>query len=903
MYEKYSVFSFRISFINRKTMEFITFIIGCSLIIGRIDALYLNFNNRTNYYECPSGCFQNEFLVSNVYCENLKCGYQLSNTVKATILSYCDADCDYNSIYNTYDLPSSFTHIQNSKSSSGNTLSPFPFYIFSYNVFISFKYFITDYSKFISKQYFEFKFYNTISFFSKFLILSNFLQLSSSQGCINVPISLNELERCEGNYCYFSQQVVLNIPVLSNIQSCLELISPDGITPPVYLKLKISQASYHQAVSYDYFTDDPYIDYKTWCSCRTGTGPSASCPQCPGGPVAPGPDNNVLCKVAELTSKQAKGCFTDGYICYSLKFQGSYRYKIYRLHEVMNPYIDLNVYILNETTNITNTYEFEYRGNPVFYHNHSLPINITLVSDTVKPPITGVDFVVLDVSAPSDFYLMSHGDVNSQNDYNARKLGWFKPSHDKRISNDLASHIDFSLPSNFNCNDNSFTLHPSFLHVGSFLTENRAKLASRIAPGSYINDETVKFPTTNYGSTPIHLREYDSYLSEGWMFVDYDNGIGIVGLDINGQPLSSGEQEMLVNQNLETNMGIYPPGYWYPYIWGTNGLIDCGGNDTDYVGEGALIVVLLSGMRNVTIGNITTLETVYGVCTWQGYSNLCPTYTPGYNGWFKTCVNVSFQATAYPSMAFSNFTFDAINGFQTIVAETVQINSLKEAIFTTSNGILTTIVEFKGFKIRFDDRNVKPLINFMESNNKGELKVNAQSTTIAGSCYLSSSEPIGLLIAQSIDLTMNPRDTFFSFTASAYRGSATFLINCGKSSAKLSISVDYDIVPKPQPDPNPRKGESGGEFRENGDSWFDKLWKSLIGPFGGVGTALDIFVSILIWVAVIIGCIILLIILYYIFKFLYMVFCKIWKLSKGFFNFVKNIRNKNSKANTKLHQY
>jgi hypothetical protein len=496
--------------------------------------------------------------------------------------------------------------------------------------------------------------------------------------------------------------------------------------------------------------------------------------------------------------------------------------------------------------------------------------------------LTGFDFAVIDLSSPSDFYLLSDGEVNSQNDYHAQKLGWFKSDFERQIDESIRSFITYSLPggNRFSCLKNQITLMPSFLSTSGFLQENTIKLSSHIAPGSFINDEDLWINLSEVGAIPDHTITDYYYLDQGWMIISENSYPNFIGITAQGFVVPAFENELLCPNMgpIMTNNGLYPNGTCFQY---TDTLIytqyTCGGNYTGNPVSGNLRIFMMYNLFNISVNGTTVLSPTYGVCL-SFYAPMCPSYTPAYSsanfngGSYTWCTNITFQAYSYPSLLWSTFSFDPINGFQT----TYNISSsetAKSIVINSHNGVLDLSLEFRNFSVNFIDTNVKPIINFVTVKNDGSLIINAQSTTVAGSCY-ASTVPAGILIAQPIDLTLTPRDNHFRFTIAQYKGNIEVIVACYKLSAKMNITVDYDIRPNPVPLPPPIEGGSGGEFVEEGDSIFDKLQKALLGPWS-VGSSLDKFVSVIWWVVAIIACIIGLLLIYYIFRFLWVVICKL----------------------------
>jgi hypothetical protein len=96
-------------------------------------------------------------------------------------------------------------------------------------------------------------------------------QAGNFPSCIAVPISLGNITSCTGTICYLNQVVNIAIPLIPGAAACLEFISPDGISPVQRMNVTLNRANFLFAPDTGYWTDDPFFDVKTKCSCPPAT--------------------------------------------------------------------------------------------------------------------------------------------------------------------------------------------------------------------------------------------------------------------------------------------------------------------------------------------------------------------------------------------------------------------------------------------------------------------------------------------------------------------------------------------------------------------------------------------------------------------------------------------------------
>jgi len=692
--------------------------------------------------------------------------------------------------------------------------------------------------------------------------------------CYNIPVSLSDFEYCSNGTCYFSQQVALSIPAAPGSTSCLQLVSPDATSDPIDVAFTVSDSYFYYTPDYIYHTDDPRIDIKTFCSCPSGS--SATCPSC--GPSDPVGDA-FICLSGTHTASDCPGSWFGqlGRWCAKWGFNGENRFRIYKF--LPNPTFNMNIQavISDPVTNTSTEYLYNYQGNPVFYANTTVPINVTLVSSTVTPIISNVDYALIDMVRQWDFYVLESDAVNSQDTYDSTKIGWFKSSTDHLIdAASLASRAEAFFPKNTSCNNDYVYTNTNFLSTTDYLNNHQNKLASYRMPNSLLIDNDMKINPSEKNFTINHNIEPYYYLNEGWIFMDQYGITHFLGVDANGQLVP-----IVDKQVTSSSIG------WNMLILTQDGIQNVTGSAWRQTMVFQLYQDTSTDPASTDYVNIyfMTNGSVYGLCTQTAH------YTVGGISQTVNCINITFTALDFPSMQRSLFYFDG--EFRKSPLPVAKI--LTPGIYSmSSNGVINLLIEFRNFTVRFDSTSVKPVITGFSSSSTGWFTLTAQSVTVGGTCFISS-DPAGLIIAQPISLGVTPLNYNMTFNANKYSGPVTIDLRCYKADTRQTYIVDFDITPPPINITNPDvESDNGGPLIKKFDNAAKTLWDALKDLWSPSASILDRFMSILWWVILIACCIVAIIILYYLIRFIIKVWCfmsknlnfKFWK-GKGYKPIIK----------------
>jgi len=625
-----------------------------------------------------------------------------------------------------------------------------------------------------------------------------------SQDCTTIPVSLSNLQSCTNGQCLFSQVATLALPLGDSNEACLSFTSPDGSGNLLTLNISIIRSHFQWVADYVYYTDNIQVDGRGYCSCPGSISHDyVNCPTCL---ALPKFIDTVLCSTGVHNDGSCTlSAFGGGTWCSRVGLRGRNRFKIIHFQPIIKPSVTMSIQMSyidgTNGANVTNpdtiVYGLEYDGTVTYFTDPSVPFNITVLSNTGVASFIP-EFAVFDNHDTSNFYLLDNSIVNSLNEYNTDKIGWYKTDQKNKVSSSLGNEITTRL---INCVNDEFSFNFPWSITNDILTNNKINLASTISPGAMLLDPDYR--TTNLpNSNPDHVIDPYSTVINGWEIVGVDGWPTPIGwindpfdkLAFSPQPFSNTFEIVVPNctvhftvisatSNGSVLTGYYPPNYpgvikaynipfLNPYPNNVTGADD--ETDRDASGITLLYTADLYGKAQ--------LDYPTAICT--------PMFTGDTNNLCDlNCVNPSFSAYQWPSFAPTQFT--VING--TFHSDQLTESSLpNQSIMTTemTSGVLNMIVTFNNMSIKFTDTTIKPRI--LSTNAQGaDLSVQVQSLTVAGTCY-ASTVPNWLMVTQPVTVTVSPITLMFTMSVPAYYGNLSVIIQCYKNSATASVNTSFN---------------------------------------------------------------------------------------------------------------
>jgi hypothetical protein len=708
---------------------------------------------------------------------------------------------------------------------------------------------------------------------------TSFSSSSSGNNCVTIPISLSNLTSCANGACLFTQQASLAIPATEGSQACIEFISPDGQSPPITLNVSLTHAHYNWLFDYSYFTDSVVIWKELSCDCSLTS--SRDCSNCP----ASVPRGSIV--QCDHGTSSSSGCVIPGAKnwCSRVGYEGYSRFKILHSNKVTNKDFGM-IATIND-----NFWLIEYDGITQSYNNANHSIGLTVLTDTSTPTFTP-EFVVFDQYDMSDFYLMDSGSVNSIDDFNPFKLGWFKAGEDIELSEQFTQeNLAITV---LDCGSNKFEVTSTFVDPTKLLANSVSKLASSVVPRSILEDRQWA-PWTSGQYVPNHEVDSDVTLKQGFILSDANNNPIFIGLD--------------KNNKIQPNAAPW--------------------NDITAIPRGALnytTIVALSGniihFSSDSFSMVRTLPIYYDDVN-DGllhFLQLFHVVKAGQNEYFvcqgamnnQSCNNFKFSAIGWPFLTTYNYTYEYGQFYQTPFGNNHNISD-SMLVTHSNNGIINFLVTFTNLSIQFDTTPVSPVITSVTQDDVN-IKVKAYSATVGGDCYFAS-QPAGVVITQPLTLSVTPQDYLFRINSPNVDGIVDFQIRCYSKQATARTKVVLNQVQN-QSDINYISVDQSNST--------DSSWGGLNIDFGGLDKALDDFFGtswdwdkifkILIYIAI--GIVALLVIIYVIIPLLYTIMVRFsmtykltrflpsigrkdyWKTPQSKTNqLVLNRLSKNSKAN------
>jgi len=571
---------------------------------------------------------------------------------------------------------------------------------------------------------------------------------SSSGGTCNaVPVSLSDLQLCNGNTCYFSQQVAAAIPLQDGASLCMDFVSPDDKDFKFSVTIDVLHAHYRWDMDYSYYTDAPYVSTLGYCSCSLFDSYDCSI----NGVTKPTGDvtfcNQGYHDGSTCTGGKAAAIASDkSYKVYNA-LTGKNRFKVIKFKPIVTLDLGLAISITNTTTSFV-----EYDGTiqqAILSNNR---INFTVVSDTNQVSFTP-EFVVYDHHAPTDFYMFSSSEVNGLNEYSTGKLGWYKTDQAIKTQQGIQSMITTKVK---DCSKNVIeTIYP-WLKPIDFLYANRDKISAAMAPGAYLFDSQFNADPSDKKTVPNHILTPYNYLRDGWIVTDVTGNPVFVGMTDGGQIVPIPTQALTsVGLTVQTNKGLQTQDNWLKSSF-------------------LIYDKLTSAQKYVEIVTLAADQYSYGVCLYDVPSTV------------RTCQNITFQTTGWPTLEPTLYKFTDHFYESPLIAN----SSVNPILYTEmTSGVANVLVQFFNLSVSFESSTIQPRINSISFDQAANtVTINAQSVTTGGVCYVYST-PTNFIITQSIALTVAAKDYVYDIESLVYLGNVDIGVRCQKNLATKSVQV------------------------------------------------------------------------------------------------------------------
>jgi len=480
------------------------------------------------------------------------------------------------------------------------------------------------------------------------------------------------------------------------------------------------------------------------------------------------------------------------------------------------------------------TFQVDYQGELLEYADDTTIFNITIVSDTIDVVKPG-DFVVFDKASSTDFYILPSTDVNAIDQFDPRKIGWFKPGLPTKVEPTLGNQIAIKLT---DCDDAHIKLTYPWIKISDFLHGRSTFLSQSIAPGSILLDTDFIHDPSDAGLEPNHHTTPYVYLKDGWILMSPASELIFFGITPSDHFIPSSFSTPAVNRTVLTNSGIITADNWEF----RTALIN--------TGSGSTTIALLNSPD----------DAYWGVC--MSTTNF-------------TCVNQSITAMVWPEMVLQTIYFDGT--FKKLHPSLNHNSSTIGLLESTQSGVYNILVEFRDLQIQFETTTVKAKISKIEPGLTG-INITARSITTPGLCYIYT-EPAGIVSAQSIVLGLIDNTNFFPYTTPLFTGNVTVGIRCHKNVVTQKIAVSYDSLISEQPTVTVDT-ETEWHHTLNPGNWLSSIGETLGGvgswlgdAFGATGKSIKWWQHLLMWLEIVVFVILSVVVLYFIIKFvLYLYF-------------------------------
>jgi hypothetical protein len=665
--------------------------------------------------------------------------------------------------------------------------------------------------------------------------------------CNAVPISLSDLNNCENNVCSFTQTANVAIPISQGSSACLQFFSPDGLTPDTILNITVDHANYIYRFDYNYYTDDPATDVEGFCGCPGGT--TTNCDMSQGGVAY---RDIVFCKtsVHKSDSCPLTAIFgTPGTWMARLGFGIRKRYKVLK----MNGNYNYNIGVVFGSKELE--WALEYSGS-VIGTSDNPNFNVTVISDTTKSLFKS-DFIVFDISNPTDYWFFDSDQVNSLTAFDIGKIGWIRAGFpggtpvNKMINPNIMDFIGIGLS---DCNRNTFYYNANWLIMGTFLNNAKNRLSHNTLPGSYIIDSDWDPHQPLEKSDPTRDIQPYYYMQDGWIFLDAFDQIKFFGLNVDdylvpppkygySSSISISGNAMWTTDSVRLNLDTATdPNHnklqLSDTLWSEEVSVDDVETNINYDFVTWKINPSRLGLLNGTLYG--------GYCfkTGSSYTYICGTNPDG------TKAKIEWYAYSWPSMRKSLMSYDW-NGDLMETEKPLKEVPESKLIVPINNGVLNVQVRFVNFSIHFTNTVIRPKMNSLTFDD-GIFTLVALSQTVSGDCMIASN-PAGVITAQKISLTVSPIEYKFHIAVETFNGDVFLQLQCYQFQNSLKVMVKYNNT-----------------YNESlGGSWLDQISGRNIN-WGSDTT--ENFLSIFIIIGAVLGVLVLIFVIIKIFR---------WKNSKS----------------------
>jgi len=639
---------------------------------------------------------------------------------------------------------------------------------------------------------------------------------AQAQTCNAIPIALGNITSCSGNVCYLNQVVNFAIPTAPGSSVCLMFVSPDGISPVQYLNLTVDYSDFVFNPDFQYYTDDPRVTPPAKCICPPGA--QATIQTCQWNVYNNYPSANKSGTIWMSGNNPGVNC-PGSYIgltathCCSIGFEMAKRFKI--LHFPQNPTKQFQLTTsFNSTINGTNTWNswsMQYKGIPAYSTSPTGMINTTIISDT-STYSSFWEFLLFDIQANTDYYMLTSSDVNGIDGWDPHKIGYIrvdsygKATFAPNLQNNIGVIVD-------DCLNNIFRYNFPWHNTQDMLDQRKRYTSENVWPQSIFVDPefyyAAPFTTQSYvKEEPQHSVFPYYYIRDGWLLMN--NGPPFIGLTDQGTltPAQTGlgfPSSDPMFQNVSSNCGYYNLTNVNNNIGWTNiYYYDVGTN------QPALMQLWSWGGGWVTPPYNASTNICYAICTFKigGTTSLY-----AING---GCKDINMTAYAWPSMQPAIFTFNNTGFWQTPSGYTPPLSATK-LYGPVNNGVINVQMQFNNLEIQFSNSMIQPKITSVGTDNISGLWVTAQSVTVGGVCYISTNPP-GVIITQPITLGVSLSNYSYNFNQAQYTGVLGLVIECAAQLATTTLLVNYNLSPNSsnfQNATNPNQGK---------DWWFPGDW-------------------------------------------------------------------------------
>ncbi|EFC37664.1 hypothetical protein NAEGRDRAFT_81886 [Naegleria gruberi] len=595
------------------------------------------------------------------------------------------------------------------------------------------------------------------------LILSCLLVSISSthqQDCLPVSISPTKQISCSDTACVYNINTALTTSYTGD-NYCFKLTDDSSM-------VNITLGDDFSAVlssSYCYYTDDPLPRYTAFCSSTDVCTP----------PSFTGNTYPSSFSYKTPTYKQ------QGYsrACYNVAFEAFRRFKVCKLNKPTYSGSVIATY-----QELTYTIPIANNVGVVKLGTSGVSVVVNLTSSTLP---FSTDFVVVDLTAQTDFYFLPYSMVNSESTNDVSRIGWVKVNN----VNNAESMINCQSPRgtcNFNVTLPQTSVLQSLMHFSTdcknpstttlsfdnasitrrILELNSANRASMLTKSSVYSDKNLALSISASKDFISHaIARPEHILGYGYLGVDSNGEPIIIGNDINGIPSVTYSSTETVSDRM-TNCGVIS-------------------------GDAKVYHALEKAIPNNPTAVSTYMYSFNSSCTYiQRYDAINrdgPFAWQGLGG-YDTPQNTELTAYTWPDNMLKRITFYGNNterGFIPVTVEPLDTTAL--ATVTISLSSLTSISIQVGGELTIPIPKVRSQVTLM----------NCSSTT----CVISSKDEQGCWFESKpavfrptyAPLQVSRKNQLMIYPTKDFTGTIEMIVTCGKYSSSLLMDYNFKLLP------------------------------------------------------------------------------------------------------------